>query len=79
MRKIEKAQLQMLLVPDFKSLSPTDEDELLANFDTEDAMNLGQPCIRRIDEIWARILVPEDFEIYLQTIFIKFASLCSNR
>jgi len=56
LRKMEKKDFEETFVPDFSTLTGTDKNALIKEFDKFTFIKLNSPEIRTVDKIWAEII-----------------------
>jgi hypothetical protein len=80
LRKLEKAQVGNLVVPDFSKISSEDKKLLIDTFIDDEPLNFSLLAQRPIDEAWTRILSKYfGIEISLKEFFNLLGDLVDER
>lgn len=79
MRKLEIENINKTYVP-MVSLMSEKDIELILNTEITDFYNLKRPCIRKIDKVWAKIMIQnDDVEVLLDNALRYLTIMAKNR
>ena len=79
MRKMEKEDIKQTFIPNVKSISQVQKNEIMTIINNIVFLNLTDPIIRPIDIAWAKIINPNNYEAMLEETRVFLMNLSTLR